>query len=290
MTISRCVPLLFQLVKSILAVPTISPSFVCLPVLCGCVWPCLQEFMDDGCCEIQWKPKWKSNCSVNVCIWAKIGLVHEYIATFYLHTNGFFHRACNWTYCAHMEKHNNVNTCVCTVSISSCTLAHAHLHTYTAQQTSRCPSLPVKLPFIHVANASPSHFPTESFTPFPTGHWHHSPPILTHSFLLATLCRTPAITAMLPTRLHGSVIDRCWAGCPFQPMADQSQVVMRRPCSDQLSMMLGRRGEYDATGAHKHTHTHSNGSFSNTKYMGSLLGLSVLLWCIIYVAIVWPSL
>lgn len=78
MTICRCLDSPFPLVKSILAVPTM--SFVCVTVLCGCVWPCLQEFMDDGCCEIQWKPKWKSNCSVNVCIWTKIGWVHEYVA------------------------------------------------------------------------------------------------------------------------------------------------------------------------------------------------------------------
>lgn len=62
---------LFQLVTTILAALTMGFA---LCVVCGSVWPCLQEFMDDGCCEIQWKPKWKSNCSVNVCICAKIGL------------------------------------------------------------------------------------------------------------------------------------------------------------------------------------------------------------------------
>lgn len=237
-----CLLSLFQLVKAILAVPTISPSFVCLPLLCGCVWPCLQDFMDDGCCEIQWKTKWKGNCSVNVYIWAKIGSVHEYIAAFYLHTNRFFHWAFNWTYCAHMENHNNVNIYICTVS-HSYTLWSILTYTHKAQQTSRCPALPIKLLFIHVGQRLALAFSHTIPYPFPTGHQHYLPPILTHSFLLATLCRTHTNTATLPTRLHGSVIDRCWAGCPVQPMAVQSRIVMHIPCSDQLSMILGRRGE-----------------------------------------------
>lgn len=133
----------FQLVRAILAAPTISPSFVCLCVLCGCVgvWPCLQEFMDDGCCEIQWRPKWKSNCSANVCIWVKIGLVlraRAWIHTFYLYTNGSFHRTFNWTYCEHMEKHNNVNIYTCTVSLP---YTHLHMLTYTHMQLSRPPGV-----------------------------------------------------------------------------------------------------------------------------------------------------
>lgn len=42
-------------------------------------------------------------------------------------------------------------------------------------------------------------------------------------------------------------------------MADESRVVMRRPCSgpaDELRMVFGITGECDATGAHKHTPTH----------------------------------
>lgn len=127
-----------------------------------------------------------------------------------------------------MEKHNNVNIYNMHRKPLIYTGVHAHLHTHTAQQTSRCPLLPVQFSFMHMANLSHSHFPTESPTPFPPGHRHLSPPILTHSFLLAMLRQTPAITPTLPTRLHGSVIGRCCDGCSFEPIADESQVVMRR--------------------------------------------------------------
>ena len=118
---------------------------------------------------------------------------------------------------SHMEKHNNVNINICTVSL-----------VYTVAQISRPQGVlycPVNS-FIH--NSPPSQFPTQSLTPFPPGHWHLSAPVLTHSFLLASLCRTPAITTTLPTCLHGSVIGRCLDGCSFQPIADHSQVVMCR--------------------------------------------------------------
>lgn len=168
---------------------------------------------------------------------------------------------------------------------------HAHLHTYTAQQTSRCPLLPVKL-FHSCGKRLPLTFSHRVSYPRPHGHWHLSPPILTHSFLLAMLCRTPAITTMLPTRLHGSMIGRCWDGCPFQPMADQSpgcHVPTLQWFGWPAEDGVGKKG-WMRPNRHTQTHTHSNGSFSNTKRMGSLLRLSVLLWCIIYVAIVWPSL
>lgn len=53
---------LFRLVRPILAAPTMSPSFriyVCVVCECGCVALPSGVFwmMDDGCCEIQWKPK-----------------------------------------------------------------------------------------------------------------------------------------------------------------------------------------------------------------------------------------
>lgn len=83
-------------------------------------------------------------------------------------------------------------------------VTHAHLKRYTAQETSRCSVCRHNsFPFI-----CPVHFPTESLTPFPASHWHISPSILMHSFILATICLTPAITT--------TVIDRYWAGCPFQ--------------------------------------------------------------------------
>lgn len=90
-------------------------------------------------------------------------------------------------------------------------LMHAHLHTHI--QLLRPPGVLYcqlnPLSFMWQTPHPPSHFPTESLTPSPPDHWHLSPPILTHSFLLARLCRTPAITSALPTRLHGSVIGRC---------------------------------------------------------------------------------
>lgn len=114
----------------------------------------------------------------------------------------------------------------------------------------------VKLSFIHVANLFLGLFPTQFLTPLLSHRWHLSTPILTRSFLLALLCRTPANTTVLPTRLHGSVIGRCWDGYPFQPIADQKQVVMR-PCSGRAewSRVLGRRGECNTRGRHKRIHT-----------------------------------
>lgn len=44
-------------------------------------------------------------------------------------------------------------------------------------------------PGVHSFSVSPSHFPTEFLSPFPAGYWLHSPPILMHSFHLATPCR-----------------------------------------------------------------------------------------------------
>lgn len=97
-----------------------------------------------------------------------------------------------------------------------------------------------------MASLFPSHFPTEFLTLFPPGRWHLSPPILTHSFLLATLCRTPATTSKLPTCLHGSMIGKGKDGCHFRPMAEQSgSSCTTRPCSgptDQLRMALWKKG------------------------------------------------
>lgn len=173
------------------------------------------------------------------------------------------------------------------------TLAHAHLHTYTAQQTSRCPLMPVKLSFIHKENLSPSHFPTESHTPFPPDHWHLSPPILTHSFLLAKLCQTPAITTTLPTCLHGS--DWQMLRWMLVSANSRSELGCHVPWDPAVARLTSWGWCWEAPvnapqQAHTNAHTHSMGSFSSTKRMGSLLRLSVLLWCIIYVAIVWPSL
>lgn len=144
-----------------------------------------------------------------------------------------------------------------------------------------------------MASLFPSHFPTEFLTLFPPGRWHLSPPILTHSFLLATLCWTPATTSKLPTCLHGSMIGKGKDGCHFRPMAEQSGLsCTTRPCSgptDQLRMALWKKGWMHHI-RHTEKNTHPMGSFSSTKRMGSPLRLSLLLWCIIYVAIVWPSL
>jgi len=135
------------------------------------------------------------------------------------------------------------------------TFLHLHRHTYTAQPTSRCCLVTVKFSFICVANLS--QFPTESLTPILSGHWHLSPPILTHSFLLATVCQTPAITTSLPTRLPSSVIGRYWDGSTFSQW--QIRVGLSwamRPCSglaDQLRMVLERRDESSTMEAHNDT-------------------------------------
>lgn len=166
---------------------------------------------------------------------------------------------------------------------------------YGAQQTSRCSlvAVPIKL-FHSCGKLLPLTFSHRGSYPFSPDHWHRSPPILTHSFLLAMLCRTPAITIMLPTRFHGSMIGRCCDGCPYQPIADRSWNVMCRETVQQSGWTSWawclEEGMNATEQADTNTYTHSMGSFSSTKRMGSLLRLSDLLWCIIYVSIVWPSL
>lgn len=117
------------------------------------------------------------------------------------------------------------------------TRLHPQLHTCTAD---RCSFIKVQFSFVHMANSLTfSHRVSNSPSPWPLAFL---PPISTHSFLLAALCQTPAITSTLPTRRHGSVTGRCWAGSPFWPMADQSQVVMR--CDHPTVVWLTSWGRY----------------------------------------------
>lgn len=88
----------------------------------------------------------------------------------------------------------------------------------------------------HSFTVSPSHFPTEFLTPYPAGYWLHSPPILMHSFHLATRCRPLPSTSCCQSHLHGSVIDRFRAGRTFQPMTGQTLVFMCR--NGKLGLML----------------------------------------------------
>lgn len=114
--------------------------------LCFCGWVqlCRQEFMDDGCCEIQWKSKWKRNCSMSACTWAKIFLLCGY---------------------------GNINVNTCTISLSLHFITSTHLLLSRPHRCSLIPfkvfhwcGKPLSLTFSHRVSYSLSPWPLASFT------------------------------------------------------------------------------------------------------------------------------
>lgn len=184
----------------------------------------------------------------------------------------------------------NVNTrYICTV-LFSCACLPTHLLNADLQVFF---AAPVKQ-FHSGGKPLPLTFSHRGSYPFPPDHWHLSPPILTHSFILAMAVPDPC-------HHHN-------AANPF-PWKYDWQVLRWMPISANCRSELGchvpwdcaavwltswawclREGMNATEQAGTNTYTHSMGSFSSTKRMGSLLRLSDLLWCIIYVSIVWPSL
>ena len=117
----------------------------------------------------------------------------------------------------------------------------------------------------HLFSVSPSHFPTEFRTPFPAGYWLHSPPILTHSFHLAALCRplpsSPCCQSIsMAAWLTDSELDAHFS---------QWWVRVWFLCVAMAGLAWCWNGWIQChTHTHTHTHTQSNGSFSITKHLG----------------------
>lgn len=198
--------------------------------------------------------------------------------------NGFFHMEGVQLaeVCKYEKNNNNANIYVCTIT-TSYTLMRS------SSKTPSSPSAPVKRPFIHAANTPHSHFPTHSF--YPLSHRPLASPAarINAQFPFGKRCTDSPLSRRRcqPVSMASWLTD-AELDAPFQPMADQSQVVMRRPRSGQLSTMLGRKRGWIRR---QRAHTRIAMDHSATQSVkGSLLGLSVLMWCFIYVAIVSPPL
>lgn len=221
--------------------------------VCGCV--CGLAFnslwmMDDGCCEIQWEPKWKSNSSVDVCIQAKsaqVLRVRAWIHAFYLHTRLL-----------------SQNTQLHVVWTHGKTWWCKHTHTHATSLVRRPADLQVSFTAIEALFHSSGKRPLPHFFPQSL-----LPPPLLFPWPLASFTthintqRPPGNTVPDPCHHRSTANQSPWQ-CDCQMLrwmpgwangrAESGCHAPWDPAEDQLKIALGRKGECNATGAHKHAH------------------------------------